>query len=464
MLESELEFSPTPSQSEAMDAMAHLLCSTEGMPALLICGYAGTGKTAIMKAFCNVADSLRFPLALMAPTGRAAKVLSAATGRTARTIHKTIYRQESIADLDSGFGLGFNSQRGCIFVVDEASMISNTQGGETEFGSGRLLTDLIAFVYSRPGCRLLMIGDPAQLPPVGFNTAPALDVSTLESFGLDLQTVWLTHVMRQSQDSAILTNAHHLRQLLEQQPDFSGLPRLWARPGTDVERLSGAELIETLITCQDRYGTADTLVITRSNKRACRFNLGIRNQVMFKEEELTRGDLLMIAKNNYLWLGQDTKDFIANGDIAEVVRISGYQTMHGLRYANVSIRLLDHDDVDIDAKLMLDGLTSEAARLPRETELALYDSVLTDYADLGDNYKVAMGLRSDPYLNALQAKFAYALTCHKAQGGQWSAVFVDMGFVPDELRNTELLKWLYTAFTRATRKLYLVNFPDECFG
>lgn len=462
-LQDEFQFTPTASQSDAMDKMAELITSSESMPTLLLRGYAGTGKTALMRAFCNVADELHFPLTLMAPTGRAAKVLTAATGRTARTIHKVIYRQESATHPENGFNVGYNTDQQGIFVVDEASMISDSYGGDTEFGSGRLLTDLISFIFSRQGCRLLLIGDPAQLPPVGLNQAPALDPKTLESFGLSLSQAWLSEIVRQEESSEILTNASSLRWIIENDPTFTGLPRLEARQGTDVERISGADLIETLITCYDRYGTGNTLVVTRSNKRATRFNLGIRGSVMFKEEELTRGDLLMVSKNNYLWLGQGTRDFIANGDIAEVVRINGYQTMHNRRFANVSIRLLEHNDVDIDARLMLDELASESARIAREDECALLESVMADYADLGSQRKIWDAVRKDQYFNALQVKFAYAVTCHKAQGGQWDAVFVDIGFVPDEQKNTELLKWLYTAFTRATKKLYLVNFPDECF-
>lgn len=459
-----MPFSPTPSQRDAIDMLAQFLTSAEPKPAMLINGYAGTGKTSLMRAFCDVASGAGFNLALMAPTGRAAKVLGNITGRPTRTIHKTIYRQETAGDINSGFGLNYNRSRQTIFIVDEASMISDSYTGETEFGSGRLLTDLISYVYSKDSCRLLLIGDPAQLPPVGLNIAPALDTAVLESFGLDLQATWLTDIVRQETESAILANASALREIIDNEPDFMGYPKLIAAPGTDVERLSGAELIETLITCHDRYGTDNTLVVTRSNKRANRFNQGIRSTVMFKEEEITRGDLLMVSKNNYLWLGDNKKgDFIANGDIAEVVRINGYTQMHGLRFANASLKFLEHNDVDVDAKIMLDGLNSDNAKLSYNEEQQLYESVTADYAHLADRHKIYEGIRHDPWLNALQVKFAYAITCHKAQGGQWDAVFVDIGYVAPELLTTEFLKWLYTAFTRATKKLYLVNFSDEFF-
>ncbi len=462
MLLEAMMFEPTESQRRAVVELANLLVSNEMRPTLLVRGYAGTGKTSLMRAFCDVATALHYPLALMAPTGRAAKVLSLATGREAKTIHKTIYRQES-ADMMSPFGMGYNGARQTIFVVDEASMISDAYGGETEFGSGRLLTDLVSYAFSQAGCKLLLVGDPAQLPPVGVNEAPGLDEAYLRRMGADVRTVWLRDVVRQSKESEILTCASMLREIIENEPEYMGLPRFTLGGNGDVERLTGSELIETLITCQDRYGTENTLVVTRSNKRACRFNLGIRGSVMFKEEELTRGDLVMVAKNNYLWLGEESKDFIANGDIAEVVRINGYSEMYGRRFANVSLRLVEHNDIDIDAMLMLDTLTSETARLSQNDEVAFYESVLEDYADLRTRGERFRALRKDKYFNALQVKFAYAVTCHKAQGGQWDAVFVDIGYVPDEQKTVELLKWLYTAMTRAKKKLYLVNFPDECF-
>jgi exodeoxyribonuclease-5 len=462
-LSSQLVVTPTHSQQLAFNAMAEFLLSAQLRPTLLVNGYAGTGKTTIMRALCDVATDLGFRLVLMAPTGRAAKVLSNVTGRTALTIHKTIYRQETAADLNSQFKIGYNASRSTIFIVDEASMISNAYTGETEFGSGRLLTDLISYVFSQDNCRLLLVGDPAQLPPVGLNIAPALDINYLQGCGLDVAQVWLTDVVRQETESAILKNAVELRRIIENEPDFMGFPHLFAEYGTEVERLGGDELIETLITCNDRYGTENTLVVTRSNKRATRFNLGIRAQVMFVEEEITRGDLLMVCKNNYKWLGKDSKDFIANGDICEVVRINGYKTLYDKRFADVSLRFLEHNDVDVDAMLLLDGLSSDAGRMSRDEEMQFFQTVAEDYAELNNRARIMAAMREDPYYNALQVKFAYAVTCHKAQGGQWNAVFVDIGYVADEMRNTEFLKWLYTAITRATDKLYLVNFPDEFF-
>lgn len=458
-----MPFKPTASQEKAIDALGAIVTTDNNLAALVIKGFAGTGKTSLMKAFCDVTTSLRIPIILMAPTGRAAKVLSNISGQSAHTIHKTIYRQEN-NNFSSGFDIGFNRGHQTIFIVDEASMISDSFFGETEFGSGRLLTDLISYIYSQQGCKLILIGDPAQLPPVGLNEAPALDIDNLKSFGLNVGCVWLTDIVRQENESTILTNASYLRDLIDNQPDFCGHPHLIAPTGSDVERLSGADLIETLISCNDKYGTENTLVITRSNKRATKFNQGIRSAVMFKEEEITRGDLLMVGKNNYLWLEQNkNKDFIANGDIAEVVKINGYSTMYGLRFANASLKFLEHNDIDIDAKILLDGLNSEQARLTPEQEQAFFDAVVADYADIGDKHKLMNALRKDPWYNALQVKFAYAVTCHKAQGGQWDAVFIDIGYIAPEQMTTEFIKWLYTAFTRATKKVYLVNFADEYF-
>ncbi len=472
MLRRSMPFEPTTSQSTAIQALATFLASNDARPTMLIRGFAGTGKTSLMRAFCDVASQLRFPLELMAPTGRAAKVLSETTGRPARTIHKCIYRQQS-SDFNSPFSLGFNRGRSTIYIVDEASMISDSYGGDTEFGSGRLLTDLVSFVFAQEGCRLLLIGDPAQLPPVGLNEAPALDVERLRNFNLDVTEAWLTDIVRQEISSEILTNASRLRQLIENQPDFCGYPLLTSPAGGDVERITGTELIETLITCYDRYGSENTLVVTRSNKRANRFNHGIRGSVMFKEEELTRGDLLIVSKNNYLWLSKNRsendhdakagKDFIANGDIAEVVRINSYQTLHGHRFANASLRFIEHDDIDIDVVLMLDALNSDSPHLSRDDEHAFLTSVAQDYIDIVDRRRFYEALRNDQYFNALQVRFAYAITCHKAQGGQWDAVFIDLGYIAEEMLTTEFLKWLYTAFTRARKKLYLVNFSKEFF-
>lgn len=458
---SQLGFEPTASQRQTAEAMANFIVNDDSNPVLLINGFAGTGKTSLLRTFCNVADEMKFHLELMAPTGRAAKVLAGITGRTAHTVHKVIYRQDSADDIDSPFSLNYNRNAGTIFVVDEASMISNFQSGETAFGSGRLLDDIIAFVFSRPKCRLLLVGDSAQLPPVGTDRGPAMDVGKLGGYDITLTTAALTDIVRQEENSGILLNANIIRKLIEDDTPDIDLLR-FDLSHDDVERIGGADLIEAINTCYDKFGVENTLVITRSNKRANRFNQGIRNAVMFREEEVTRGDLLMVVKNNYFWLPDDKKhDFIANGDIAEIVRINGYQEMYGFRFADTSLCFADHEDIEIDAKILLDNLVSDAPRPTRDDEERLFAAVAEDYADMSPRQRT-LALRNNKWFNALAVKFAYAVTCHKAQGGQWDAVFVDLGYFTDDMMNIEMLKWLYTAVTRATRKLYLINFND-CF-
>lgn len=462
MLEA-MPFEPTPSQNDAMEMLSELLVTADLRPTGVINGYAGTGKTSLLKAFCDVAQELGFNLVLMAPTGRAAKVMSNMTGRPAHTVHRTIYRQETAGDFNSGFELNFNRNRGTIFIVDEASMISDSESGDFGFGSGRLLTDIVSFVFSREGCRLLLVGDPAQLPPVGLNEAPALDEEVLMSMGLDVNMVWLRDVVRQAEESAILENANRLRTIIEDEPDFYGMPKLSVPKHSDVERVSGEDLIETLTKAVDDYGTDNVLVITRSNQRAQRFNMGIRNQVLYREEELCRGDMLIVSKNNYKWLGDKNKDFIANGDIVEVRRIKRMTEMYSLRFAEVTLRFKEHNDIEVDATILMDCLTADAANLTREQENILYEVIAADYGDMGSKAKLYNAMKNDPWYNALRVKYAYAVTCHKAQGGQWDVVFLDLGYVTEDMLDTEFLKWLYTAFTRATKKLYLVNFADSFF-
>ncbi|MDO4461702.1 MAG: AAA family ATPase [Bacteroidia bacterium] len=477
-LEARMTFEPTTSQREALFHIADFLLSTEANNALVINGYAGTGKTSILKALCDIAAEGGYKLVLMAPTGRAAKVLSNATGRPAMTIHRTIYRQESNA-FDAHFGLGFNAFQHTLFIVDEASMIGDNYSGETEFGSGRLLTDLVGYVFSHEASRLLLVGDPAQLPPIGADRSPALDEDVLRNLGLNVDSVWLTDVVRQEQDSLILNNALRIREIIESgDPILPQYPRLAEDKKLDVERVSGAELIETLASAYDYYGTENVLVVTRSNKRAARFNQGIRGQVLMSDEEISRGDMLLVAKNNYMWLSRMAAadspneplkykkgdDFIANGDIAQVVRVRGYKEMYGLKFADVLLRFADHEGVDIDLRILMNCLTSELPKLTTDDERQLFSLVEEDYADIRDQRKRYNAIRNDEWFNALQVKFAYAVTCHKAQGGQWDCVFIDMGYVPEETVDKSFLQWLYTALTRATQKVYLVNFPDEMFG
>ena len=345
-------------------------------------------------------------------------------------------------------------------------MISNQSSEYTNFGSGRLLDDLVEYTYNNKGCKLIVVGDTAQLPPVGLPISPALDASELGMYGLDVVEVELKDVVRQSADSGILLNATNLRDYIgeDEHSDWSGFFPIELSGFSDISRISGEDLIETISSCYDQYGREETMVVTRSNKRANRFNQGIRASILYQESEISIGDLLMVVKNNYYWLGDDEKmDFIANGDIAEIVRIGRYEELYGFRFANVSIRFIDYKDIEIDCKIFLETLNIETSSFPFEVQRKLYEAVAEDYLDIRDKKKRWEKIRDNEYFNALQVKFAYAVTCHKAQGGQWKSVFVDLGYVTEEMIDREYLRWIYTAFTRPVDKLYLVNFSKEFF-
>lgn len=455
----------TPSQQNLLGGLSDFLVSENSELVLLIKGFAGTGKTSIMKAFVDVLKEFSLPVKLMTPTGRAAKVLSGYVGIPAFTIHRTIYRQNQAATVSGNFELNFNKLKNCIFIVDEASMIANHSYENTIFGSGSLLNDLLEFVFSSGNnSKLIIIGDSAQLPPVGVEESPALSGYELESMGLNVKEYTLIDVVRQEADSGILYNATMLRQKLEFDDGTNSYPSIRIDSFQDVKRINGGDLIEELSVCQDRYGIEDTIVICRSNKRANLYNKGVRGSILFREEEITRGDLLMIVKNNYYWLKENKKiEFIANGDIAEVVRINGYEELYGKRFANVTLRLVDYKETEIDAKIVLNTLDSEAAGMLKSEQEEFYNTVLEDYRELTTAKKRYDAMRENPYFNALQVKFAYALTTHKAQGGQWKSVFIDQGFIPEDQIDRSYLRWLYTAITRATERLYLVNFKDEFF-
>ena len=458
-----LQFEPNDEQKILIEALAEMIISPVKHQLMLVKGYAGTGKTSVISAFVRTLNDFKMRPVLMAPTGRAAKVLSACSGEQAFTIHRKIYRQKSSADGFGAFVLNFNTCSNTFFVVDEASMISRYSADRSLFGTGNLLDDLLTFVYNDRNCRLLLIGDTAQLPPVGQEESPALDRQQLERYGLETVGFELTEVVRQSLESGILYNATIVRRLItERQPQY---PSLETDRFPDVERISGEDLIETITDAYDKYGIDETAIICRSNKQANRYNQGIRNRILYREEELTAGDFLMVVRNNYYWI-KDTEQisFIANGDIVRLIRIRRYVERYGFRFAEADLCLPDYQHYEFTAIIMLDALSSEAASITDEQNRQLYLSVAEDYAHITTKAQRYKAIREDPFFNALQVKFAYAVTCHKAQGGQWQCVFIDQGWLTGEMINIEYLRWLYTAITRATEKLYLVNFSDKFFG
>lgn len=458
---------PTPCQARLFrDVGAFVTCDDADI--LVVNGYAGTGKTTAISAVIAALKELGTPSVLLAPTGRAAKVLAGISHRSAFTIHKHIYRQKSVGSDGFGqFSLAPNKAKGTLFVVDEVSLIgidAQSSQGSTAFGTGNLLGDLVSFVRNGLDCRLILIGDAAQLPPVGLDASPALSKSFMDGFG-GVRYSELTSVVRQAAESGILRNATQLREMIAGSygdETFSDW-KLDLRGVDDVVRIGGGELIETLSDAYGRYGEDGTVILCRSNKRAIRYNLGVRSTVQYKEERLVRGDALMIVKNCYQFV-EDVPgmDYIANGDIAKLVRIGGYEDRYGLHFADATLSFPDYDDVELTAKVCLDTLESESASLTYDQQNALYQGVSADYADRGTKKKIWEAVREDPYFNALQLKYAEAITCHKSQGGQWDCVFIDCPFWQDE-QTLDDLKWLYTALTRAVQKVYLVNFKDQFF-
>ena len=493
-------FPPTAEQSRAIDVFAdfytgasaasssvavanstlYTLHSTQNS-VMILRGCAGTGKTTLAAAIVRALAALHQKMVLLAPTGRAAKVFSLYAGQPAFTIHRRIYRQKS---LEGGSTLGFNAAQDTLFVVDEASMIAN--------GDTPLLDDLIRFVYNYKNCRLLLIGDQAQLPPVGETESPALSTACLRGYDLDVYEATLNEVLRQAAESGILYNATAIRHgapdavaaansslftLHSSLPSPSmpspsdGLPRIKLCGFEDVHVVPGDELIEALATSYSRVGLDDTIVVTRSNKRANIYNEGIRRTILDREDELCRGDRLMIVKNNYFWVSSSKNsllplggaggglDFLANGDVAVVQRVRNVHEQHGFRFAEVTMTLPDYDDYELTATVLLDTLTSEAPALTHEQQQQLFERVMADYADVHGKAERLKRLKEDRYYNALQVKFAYAVTCHKAQGGQWAHVYVDQGYMTDDMLTADYYHWLYTAFTRATEQLFLVNWP-----
>lgn len=460
-------FNPTYQQEKTFEMIADFILSGDDRKIFLLCGYAGTGKTSLVSALVRTMDQLGRKTVLLAPTGRAAKVFSSYSGKNAYTIHKWIYRQKSILDA-SQFSLMENRATNTLFIVDEASMISNT--GVSNFGSGALLDDLVEFVYSGNGCSLLLLGDTAQLPPVGEELSPALSPDYLRTMFLDVTAVELTQVMRQLDGSGILYNATKLRDIICSNTGVGDVPRVQLNGFADICRVQGDELIEAIEGCYSEAGINDTMILCRSNKRANVYNEGIRRRILYREEELNRGDMLMVVKNNYYWpelLGKEDRtllerlDFIANGDMARIVRVGGVEEMYGFRFADVTLSLVDYDELEIDVKIMLNTLVSESPSLTKEENEKLFNAVWEDYPEIHSKRKRMEAVRNNPYYNAVQVKYGYAVTCHKAQGGQWKRIFLDQGFVSPDMMSLDYYRWLYTAFTRASEKLYLVNWSDR---
>ncbi len=461
-----LPLEPTSCQDSLFRKVADFL-TADDTDLLVVNGYAGTGKTTALSAVIRTMRTLGTPCVLLAPTGRAAKVLSSYTGLPAYTVHKHIYRQKSHGEDGFGeFSLGFNKAKQTLFIVDEVSLLTiESGGGGASFGSGDVLDDLVKFVRSGAECRMIFVGDSAQLPPIGLDASPALSRDYMDGFG-GVRYATLTTVVRQQKESGILRNATHLRTLLEN-PYFEDMPLgelgLEVEGYEDIRRIGGGELLETLSDAYARYGEDETIVLTRSNKRAIRYNAGIRAQVQYKEEQLVRDDKLMIVKNCYHFVdGVEGLDYIANGDIAKLIRIHHFEERYGLHFADAELSLPDYGDQEFTAKVLLDTLSSESASLTYEQSNQLYQGVNADYADIPSKKKRYDAVREDPYYNALQLKYANAITCHKSQGGQWKCVFIDNAFWQEFLVADDL-KWLYTALTRAVEQVYLVNFKDELF-
>ena len=468
-------FPPTPEQAQALDVFVQFMTDSNPHAVMILRGSAGTGKTSLSGAIVRTLRAVRQKVMLLAPTGRAAKVFSLNSGMPAYTIHRRIYREKAFAGVDGQFNLNDNLYTDTLFMVDEASMIANLGLGGTTFGSGCLLDDLVHFVYQGHNDRLLLIGDKAQLPPVGEEESPALSAAMLQGYGLSVYECDLNEVVRQSQQSGILFNATRIRQMITHD-DITQLPKIRFSGFSDIREMPGAELIEALGDSYHHVGLDDTIVVTRSNKRANIFNQGIRNMVLDREEELESGDMLMIVKNNYYWMEEERKKikeseerkvqsneipaFLANGDRAKVMKVSRRIDLYGFHYATLLLKFPDYDNYELEATVLLDTLTSEAPALTHDQQEQLFHKIEEDYQDIPLKADRMKTIRQDPYFNALQVKFAYAVTCHKAQGGQWSHVYVDQGYMTDDMLTPDYIHWLYTAFTRATEMLYLVNWPN----
>ena len=457
-----ISFETTFSQKKVVEMLSDYLSEPKTEQIFVLNGYAGTGKTTLLAAVVEVLDAMQVPTVLLAPTGRAAKVLSRYCHREALTIHKRIYRERTTADYESHFSLDVNKERGAVFIVDEASMLADATSEGQIFGSGSLLDDLIKYIRSGRDCRLILVGDNAQLPPVGSAFSPALDRDVMSVYG-DVVYASMDDVVRQQAESGILFNATMLRCMLEN--GIYEVPQL-DMSFADVESISGGEVMEKVQECYDRYGRDETIIITRSNRRANRYNEGVRRYNLSAEEAIESGDCLMVVKNNYYYTEREKEcpmSFAANGDVVQLRKIYRFEDFYGFHFADALLSFPDYDDFELRCRILLDTISSESPSLTREEGRRLLQEVEQDYLDIKSRIKRLKEIRENPHFNAVQVKFAYAITCHKAQGGQWKAVFVDRALFGDEEMTADMLRWLYTAFTRATERLYLVNFDERFF-
>ncbi|MGM9838106.1 MAG: ATP-dependent RecD-like DNA helicase [Paludibacteraceae bacterium] len=457
-IRAELPFSPNEEKEDLLRLLGQFLVSPNPRKAFILRGYAGTGKTSTLSALVRALEKLRQPCILLAPTGRAAKVMAKYAGHAAYTIHKFIYRQQQLGV--EAFSLADNLRKHTLFIVDEASMIS-AKRDNAAFGSGCLLDDLVRYVYSGEGCSLLLSGDDAQLPPVGSTASPALEADYMRGYGLDVSEFQLSQVARQALDSGILNNATRLRSLLTTFDDGGSIQ---IEEKEDVRLLDGSELLDELERSYRDAGAEETLIVTRSNKRTNLYNQGVRARILWKEDGISSGDRLMVSKNNYFWTEEyDNLPFLANGDILEITRLRNEREMYGFHFADASLRSVDYY-WEIDAMLWLDTLTTDSPEQNYTLQQELFGKIAEDYPEIRNRKELVKTIYESPYYNALQVRFAYAVTCHKAQGGQWKHVYIDAGTIaqnterisnPEERR--DYLRWLYTAVTRATERLYIIR-------
>ena len=453
-------FEPTVEQAAALDLITDFLFSRVSDSIFLLKGYAGTGKSSLIGALVKTMTDFEQKTVLLAPTGRAAKVFSGYSSHPAFTIHKKIYRQKRFSGEASGFVPMDNLHKDTLFIVDEASMISNDGIDSFSFGSGRVLDDLVHYVYGGENCRLLLIGDEAQLPPVMQESSPALQIDILKGYGLDVTSTTMTQIVRQAQNSGILFNATQIRNaLLENTTEL--FPKLKLEGFKDIRKVSGEDLIDEISAAYDRDGIEETMIISRSNKRANIYNEGVRNRILYREEELSSGDMLMVTKNNYFWTENiEQVDFLANGELLEVLRVRRTQEVYGFRFCDVLVKHPDYG-IELEIKILIDTLHSETTGLSQEKNVELFYNVLEDYSEVTTKNGKMQKMKVDPFYNAVQVKYGYAVTCHKAQGGEWTNVFLDIGYITEEHLGINFYRWLYTALTRSSKQLYLVNLPDE---